>query len=297
MRKRWGFRVVFLIGFLLCCLPTVFNFITRKKQAEAVATYQSAVEKEDSSLEDTRADAQLYNSMLWQSGEAVVDSLDTGILSDESYVSQMDVSGSGIMGSLDIPKINVELPIRHGTTEEVLSEGIGHIQGTSLPVGGENTHCVLTGHRGLPSSKLLTRLDEMAEGDYFFLRTCGETLAYRVCEIRTIEPENVSVLEIREGEDLVSVVTCTPYGLNTHRLIVTGERVEYDEAGYHAIRAAVPSGREMIFTLLPFLFAALAAGVYIRDWRRDKKRRRRSEWYRYRNRRRVSEANEQMEKH
>ena len=118
MRKRWGFRVVFLIGFLLCCLPTVFNFITRKKQAEAVATYQSAVEKEDSSLEDTRADAQLYNSMLWQSGEAVVDSLDTGILSDESYVSQMDVSGSGIMGSLDIPKINVELPIRHGTTRK-----------------------------------------------------------------------------------------------------------------------------------------------------------------------------------
>ena len=265
MKKKWRFRLLFLLGFLLCSLPMGANLITRKQQAEAVATYQSAVEQEDGHLDEIVQAAERYNSMLWQSGYALLDSLDTGILSEESYAAQLDVSGTGIMGSLDIPKINVELPIRHGTDDEVLSEGIGHLRGTSLPVGGENTHSVLTGHRGLPGAKLLTRLDEMAEGDYFFLRICNETLAYRVTRICVAEPEDVSSLDIRAGEDLVSVVTCTPYGLNTHRLIVTGKRVPYSEADHRSIRAAVPSGREMLFTLLPLLLPFLGAVLYMKD--------------------------------
>lgn len=273
MRKKWGICLLFLAGFLLCCLPLLFNIAAQKKQADAIATYRSSVEKEDSRLAKILKEAKEYNSMLWQSGQAVVDSLDTGILSDENYKIQLDVSGTGIMGSLDIPKINVELPIRHGTSEEILSQGIGHIQGTSLPTGGENTHSVLTGHRGLPSAKLLTRLDEMKEGDYFFLRICAETLAYKVCGIQIVRPEDATALDIRRGEDLVSIVTCTPFGLNTHRLIVTGTRVEYNEAKYQAIQAAVPSGREMLFTLLPFIAPLLAGGLYVRD-RLDRGKRR-----------------------
>ena len=122
----------------------------------------------------------------------------------------LNPTGTGIMGSLDIPKIGAELPIYHGTDEEVLSKGIGHLPGSSLPVGGKSTHSVLTGHRGLPQSKLLTRLDEMEKGDYFFLHVQGETMAYKVSEIQVVKPEEIEVLEIQEGEDLCSVITCTP---------------------------------------------------------------------------------------
>lgn len=170
------------------------------------------------------------------------------------------------MGSLDIPKINVELPIYHGTDDTALSNGIGHLQGTSLPTGGENTHCVLTGHRGLPSSKLLIRLDEMKEGDLFFLRIGNDTLAYKVCKIQVVEPEDVSALQIEAGQDLVTLVTCTPYGINTHRLLVTGKRVEYKKAQHDAIKQELPSARELIFFCLPFLFAAVAIGLYL--WNR-----------------------------
>lgn len=289
MRKKWGICLLFLAGFLMCCLPILFNIAARKKQADSIATYRSAVEQKDNRMDEILNKAREYNSMLWQSGQAVLDSLDTGILSDESYETQLDVSGTGIMGSLDIPKINVELPIRHGTSEETLSQGIGHIQGTSLPIGGENTHSVLTGHRGLPSAKLLTRLDEMKEGDYFFLRICTETLAYKVCRIQTVKPEDVSALEISKGEDLVSVITCTPYGLNTHRLIVTGSRVEYSEAEYRAIHAAVPSGREILFTLIPLVLPALAVGLYAAD--RMKAGRKRKIYRRTRNRRKRRGGN------
>ena len=146
------------------------------------------------------------------------------MLRKEHYETLLNVSQTGIMGTLSIPKINVELPIYHETEEEVLAAGAGHMEGTALPVGGENTRCVLTGHRGLPSSKLFTRLDEMKE-DLFFLDVCEKTFAYEVSEIEVIEPEDIQAIEPKRGEDLVSLVTCTPYGLNTHRLVVTGRRV------------------------------------------------------------------------
>lgn len=223
-------------------------------------------QKDDTKLKEIMDNAAAYNDMLYQTGGAVVDNSDTEILSDESYEKQLNISGNGTMGSLDIPKINVELPIYHGTDDTALSNGIGHLQGTSLPVGGANTHCVLTGHRGLPSSKLLIRLDEMVEGDLFFLRIGNETLAYKVNKIQIVEPEDVSGLQIEAGEDLVTLVTCTPYGINTHRLLVTGKRVEYKKAQHDAIKQELPSARELIFFLLPFLFAAIAIGLYL--WNR-----------------------------
>ena len=133
-------------------------------------------------------------------------------------------------------------------------------------MGGENTHCVLTGHRGLPSSKLLIRLDEMKKGDLFFLRIGDETLAYKVCTIQVVDPEDVSSLQIEAGQDLVTLVTCTPYGINTHRLLVTGKRVEYKKTEHDAIKQELPSVRELIFFFLPFLLAAIAIGLYF--WNR-----------------------------
>jgi len=267
MKNKWSMRVIFLIGFALCCLPIIWNVIEQRHQSDAVATYQNAVsEKDDTKLKKIMDDAKTYNDMLYQTGGAIVDNSDTELLSDENYQKQLDISGNGVMGSLDIPKINVELPIYHGTDDTALSNGIGHLQGTSLPVGGENTHCVLSGHRGLPSSKLLVRLDEMRKGDLFFLRIGNETLAYKVCKIQVVEPEDVSSLQIEAGQDFVTLVTCTPYGINTHRLLVTGTRVEYKKAEHDSIQQELPSIRELIFFFLPFLFAAISIGLYL--WNR-----------------------------
>lgn len=269
MRKKWGMRILFLTGFLLCCFPFVNNGIERRHQADVVATYQKAVQEQEDQLADILENAQKYNDLLFQMQGAVVDEMD--LLSDENYNRQLDVSGTGVMGSLDIPKINVNLPIYHGTGEDALSNGIGHLQGTSLPAGGENTHSILSGHRGLPTSKLLVRLDEMKKGDFFFVRTCNQTLAYKVIEIQVVEPEDVSCLDIQPGKDLMSLVTCTPYGINTHRLIVTGSRVEYEESAYRSIEEAIPSGREILFTVLPFIFAAWAMVLHRKDRRRMKR--------------------------
>lgn len=266
--RKWMIWLLFISGFLLCCFPAVSNYFQQQRQADAVATYRQAVGKnKEDGLEEALENAEEYNTMLFQSGGAFVDQMDVKILSDESYQRQLDVAGNGIMGSLEIPKINVELPIYHGTEEEALSNGIGHLQGTSLPVGGVSTHSVLTGHRGLPSSKLLVRLDEMEEKDLFFLRVCGNTLAYRVTEIKTVEPEDTASLKVKADQDLVSIITCTPYGINTHRLVVTGERVEYRKAEHAAIKEEIPSVRELILTALPFVFAVAAVILFIWDRR------------------------------
>ena len=191
-----------------------------------------------------------------------IDHLENGLLSDENYESLLN-SGTGIMGNIEIPKISVNLPIYHGTSEEVLSNGIGHLQGTSLPIGGMNTRSVLTGHRGLPNAKLFTRLDEMEKGDLFYLNIFGKTLAYQVNKIEIIEPEDMESLGIAEGKDLVSLVTCTPYGLNTHRLIVTGERIEYEKQVKERIKPELFSVREFFFMALPFLMILIQIIVYL----------------------------------
>lgn len=270
MKRKWGTRAIFLTGFLLCCLPTFNNVIEQRRQADAVATYQKTVDKMEEKVDGMLAEAKKYNDMLYQSEGILVDGTD--ILSDRSYQNMLNISGTGIMGSLDIPKIHVELPIYHGTANESLSGGVGHLQGTSLPVGGANTHSVLSGHRGLPSSKLLVRLDEMQAGDLFFIRLGNETLAYKVCDIQIVEPDDTTVMRIEREKDLVSLVTCTPYGINTHRLVVTGERAEYSKAGYDSIEQGVPSVREILLSALPFLFIVIAIAGYIKNRREDRKK-------------------------
>lgn len=261
-------KIVFFIGLLLCFFPLISGISERRHQKNAVATYQQAVARsETSELEQYLKDAEQYNDMLYQSGGAIVGNLHEELLSDESYRMQLKLDENEVMGNIEIPKIQVNLPIYHGTEEEVLAAGVGHLAESSLPIGGENTHSILTGHRGLPNAKLFTRLDEMEKDDLFFIRVCGKTLAYKVRDIEVIEPEDMHILEIEQGKDMVSLVTCTPYGLNTHRLVVTGERVDYKEKEYTNCKAQMRSWRELLFSALPFLFIMAAVIRYIKDRR------------------------------
>lgn len=279
MVKKWIPGLIYVCGFLLLCYPTISNLLQRQRQKDAItATALTLTEENQKEQKKILQDARQYNSMLFQSEGAIVNNMDQSILSDESYMQLLNPSACGVMGSVQIPKISVSLPIYHGTSDEVLSCGAGHQQGTSLPVGGENTHCILSGHRGLPGSRLFTRLDELEKGDLFFLSVLGETLAYKVRQIQIIEPENTEIMAISAGEDICSLVTCTPYGLNTHRLVVSGERVSYRKKEFEQIRAVMPSWREMLFTALPFLISGIMLALRLTDWRKSrmkKKRKRR----------------------
>lgn len=272
LKKRWGRILVFTIGFCICLYPLVGSLIQRIGQQNLLSTYEKEEEKIDTeTMESELEKAREYNSTLYQTQGVYVGDEAASILSDESYESLLNLTDSGIMGRIEIPKINVDLPIYHGTEDDVLSKGIGHFKPSSLPVGGKSTRSVLTGHRGLPSSKLFTRLDEMEEGDYFFIEVCNETLAYKVNEIIEIKPEELSQLQIEPDKDLVTLVTCTPYGINTHRLLVTGERVPYKESIKEEIQPSFPSWREIIFTILPFAFMVFVIVKTILEKRKEKK--------------------------
>lgn len=178
-------------------------------------------------------DAQAYNRSLLDSEAYLTDPFDPEAVLDptvEPYASLLNVQGDGVMGYVEIPSISVKLPIYHGTTQDVLDKGVGHLQNTSLPVGGESTHAVLTGHTGLAGKRLFTDLSLMKEGDVFFIHVLGDTLAYQVDEIHIVEPDETDYLVIEKGKDRVTLLTCYPYGINTHRLLVQADRIPYDEA-------------------------------------------------------------------
>ena len=275
-KKGKKFRnLLFWAGFLICIFPVISNIVERQRQADAVATYRQTMEKEDEKeIEEKWRQANEYNEMLFQAKGEIVEETE-----EKKYEELLNIHGTDIMGSLEIPKIQVELPIYHGTEDEVLSNGIGHLEGTSLPIGGENTHSVLTGHRGLPSSKLLVRLDEMKIGDLFFIHTYKEVMAYKVEEIMVVKPEDTAWMEIKGEKDLVSLVTCTPFGINSHRLIVTGHRVDYKEKEYIKIKPQLPSVREIIVTVFPILFVVSIVVIEIKNriqtYRRQRRRKRR----------------------
>ena len=214
--------LIFLVGLGFISYPTVSNLWNQAHQSRAIATYSKQVEKlDDSENKKMLKAARKYNkSLLKKSDHWKLLKKDK-----KKYESLLDVSGTGIMGYIEVPKIDCSLPIYHGTDEGALQIAIGHLEGSSLPVGGKSTHCVLSGHRGLPSARLFTDLDQMEEGDIFILNVLGRKLAYEVDQIRVVLPEEMSDLEVIEGKDLCTLVTCTPYGINTHRLLVRGHRV------------------------------------------------------------------------
>ena len=233
MKKKWMSRlmtllivVVFVAGLSFLLYPTVSNLWNQAHQSRAIATYTEQVEKlDDSSNKEMLKAARKYNKELLKKA----DHWKLSKKDKKKYESLLDVSGTGIMGYIEIPKIDCSLPVYHGTDEGALQIAIGHLEGSSLPVGGKSSHCVLSGHRGLPSARLFTDLDQMGEGDTFILNILGHKLAYEVDQIKVVLPEEMSDLEIQEGKDLCTLVTCTPYGINTHRLLVRGHRVKYVE--------------------------------------------------------------------
>ena len=215
-------------GLSLLLYPTVSDYWNSLHASQAVADYAENVRNlEAEKYEQVLQDAKSYNQMLPYEQT-------TFALSEEekeAYDALLDISGTGVMGYIEIPTVNISLPVYHGTEDAVLQIAVGHLEWSSLPVGGESTHCVLSGHRGLPSAKLFTNLDKLVAGDKFIMRVLDEVLTYEVEQILIVEPTDVSTLIIEAGKDLCTLVTCTPYGINSHRLLVRGHRIEnQDEA-------------------------------------------------------------------
>ena len=214
--------LILLIGLSLLLYPTLSELWNSFHQSQSIAGYVEKMASIDNEqYEEILQAAKDYNARfkresLWYLQEDEV----------PIYQEQLNVGGDGVMGYIEIPKIKCSLPIYHGTSESVLQVAVGHIEGSSLPVGGESTHCVLSGHRGLPSAKLFTNLDQLVTGDLFVLYVLDEVFTFEVDQIRIVEPDDVSELAIEEGEELCTLVTCTPYGINSHRLLVRGHRVD-----------------------------------------------------------------------
>ena len=218
---------VLLAGLSLLLYPLISNYWNSIHQSQAIAAYMDDVsELDDSAYVALWEEAQDYNTSLLDDENRFFPDEEE----QQQYEHLLSISNDGIMGYIEIPSIDVTLPIYHGTSEEILQVAIGHIEGSSLPIGGPSTHCVISGHRGLPSSRLFTDIDRLSEGDIFTLLVLDEALTYEVDQIRIVEPDDISLLEIKEGEDLCTLVTCTPYGVNSHRLLVRGHRVENQEA-------------------------------------------------------------------
>ncbi len=212
----------FLIGVCILLYPTISDYWNSKTQSRAIVDYESVLNQMSAEeYEKLRSDARAYNDALYNTKNPL-----SNYGSISGYNEALNITGNGMMGYLEIDRIGVELPVYHGTSDSVLNMGVGHLEGTSLPVGGESTHSVLSAHRGLPSSKLFTDLDRMEKGDTFRIIILDEVLTYQVDMVKVIRPDEVSDLRIIEGEDYCTLFTCTPYGINTHRLLVRGKRIE-----------------------------------------------------------------------
>ena len=232
--------LVIIAGLCILLYPTVSNFLVERNATRVVARYDATLE--DMSQEDRErmlADAHAYNDALAASSGAGTPASEGGepaqVGETLAYDDLLNLNGDGMMGYLIIPKMNVELPIYHTVEERVLQVGVGHMESSSLPVGGESTHAALSGHRGLPSAKLFTDLDQMEVGDQFYIKVLGETLAYEVHDVETVLPTETESLAIQQGQDLVTLITCTPYGINSHRLLVHAHRIPYEPQMEEAI--------------------------------------------------------------
>lgn len=233
MKNRlWGLArlLIILVGVGILVYPSVSEYLFEKNSSVAVSTYDDSIRRmEQAHMDELRSQAEAYNRRLAQDNGYSKPALDeyNNPITPEDYWDILNVDGNGMMGYITIPRIHVTIPMYHGTEEEVLQVAIGHLQNTSLPVGGDSTHAVLSGHRGLPSKALFTDLDQVQIGDVFYLTVLNETIYYQVDQILTVLPNETDALAITKGEDHVTLVTCTPYGVNSHRLLVRGTRMDY----------------------------------------------------------------------
>ena len=261
--------MVFLIGLSLLLYPTVSNWWNSMHQSRAVASYVGKVTNmTNTEYERMWKEATEYNKEL-----AEIDTLKLRLTEEEieRYDALLDVSGTGIMGYVEIPGIHTKLPIYHGTDDSVLQVAVGHIPGTALPVGGEGTHCVISGHRGLPRAKLFTDLDKLVVGDLFTLNVLDNVLTYEVDQIRIVLPQEIDDIEPEEGKDYCTLITCTPYGVNSHRLLVRGRRTAARAVASVRITAdALQISRPLVavFIAVPLLLIITAVSLYVTGRRR-----------------------------
>ena len=221
--------VIFLLALLLTFYPVISNLYNQEHQSQIQTAYREVLEQTDTEeLERIREQAIAYNEAITPGTAEEAYSQEALLAASEDYVNQLNLGGSGIMGYVTIPKIQVDLPIYHGTGSDSLDRGTGHLLGSSLPVGGESTHTIITGHSGMASQKMFTDLEQLQEGDVFFLHVLDEVLAYQVDAIHTVLPHDTTFLGIVPGQDFCTLVTCTPTGVNTHRLLVRGTRISYE---------------------------------------------------------------------
>lgn len=242
--------IMFIVGLSVLLYPAISEYINSKHASRVISEYNEKLsDSSESELNELFAEAENYNKRIRDNPSAFFEPSLIG-----GYEDVLDITGTGIMGYIDIDKINVELPIYHGIRKEVLQIGAGHLTGTSLPVGGESTHCVLSGHRGLPSARLFTDLDELEIGDTFTINVLDRRFTYEVDQIKTVLPEEYDDLRIVDGKDYCTLLTCTPYGINTHRLLVRGVRIENDENKIMGVFV-----RNEAFRIDPLIVAPIAA--------------------------------------
>ena len=223
------FILMIVVGLGIILFPLISNQVNEIHYQEVIGTYDDTVtQKTEIENNQMLIKAREYNSSL--SSTKIVDVFQNPVQTNSSeYLSILNVDDNGMMGYISIPKIDVRIPIYHGTSSDILQKGVGHLEGSSLPVGGESTHAILSAHRGLPSSRLFTDLDQLKEGDIFYIYVLDEVLAYQVDQVLVTEPSETEALKIVDGKDYITLVTCTPYAVNTHRLLVRGERIEYNK--------------------------------------------------------------------
>lgn len=264
MKKKAGnlvICIIFLAGLSLLLYPFVANQWNNYRQKQLISGYEQVVSDKEAAegidYDAERKKAEDYNEALLPcvlpDSFALAES--SGV--DPVYMNTLNIAGDEMMGSVEIPKINIKIPIYHTTEEEVLNKGAGHLEGSSLPVGGANTHAVISAHRGLPSASLFTDLDQLKEGDHFLLHVLDETLCYEVDKISVVKPEDTSALAVEDGQDLVTLLTCTPYGVNTERLLVRGHRVPYVEEEVKEEKTVL-SGSSLHTNYLLWVFVGLS---------------------------------------
>ena len=264
MKKKAGnlvICIIFLAGLSLLLYPFVANQWNNYRQKQLISGYEQVVSDKEAAegidYDAERKKAEDYNEALLPcvlpDSFALAES--SGV--DPVYMNTLNIAGDEMMGSVEIPKINIKIPIYHTTEEDVLNKGAGHLEGSSLPVGGANTHAVISAHRGLPSASLFTDLDQMKVGDHFLLHVLDETLCYEVDKILVVKPEDTSALAVEDGQDLVTLLTCTPYGVNTERLLVRGHRVPYVEEEVKEEKTVL-SGSSLHTNYLLWVFVGLS---------------------------------------
>lgn len=266
--KTLAILLVFLIGLLIMLYPFISNFRNRMRTENLIGVYNGDVDKtSQQKLAEAYRKARTYNRN--HTVNTIVDIFNQDSPIRDEYMSLLNLSGNGMMGYIEIPEIHQRLAIYHGTGDEVLQKGCGHIAGTSLPVGGKSTHSVLAAHRGLPSAKLFTDIDRLKEGDEFYVFVLNHTLAYKVDQIKTVKPDNLDDLQIVKGKDYVTLFTCTPYAVNTHRLLVRGHRVPYVPKD-NATRTMMDSFE--MYWIIIFVIGIIALAVVIWIKRKERKK-------------------------